>query len=230
MIKLAQQNLGPGDAQAAKLGNRSTDMQRSFVVGNGVSRKSQPLEKLFAAGTVYACNYAVLEFPVHHGIVVDRTVLFDLLSQHNTNNFTVWSRKKWCRTLSHATPVYELAEELYTPTVRWDLEHHWGSGTHAVWKAASDGADVVVLLGFDLWNSGTNNNLYAGHKNYNTQPVDPRCWIYQLQQVFERHPNTMFVTIQQDNWQVPSEWQHLENFTVDNYANLWSWLDSDLVD
>jgi hypothetical protein len=34
-----------------------------------------------------------------------------------------------------------------------------------VWKAASDGADVIVLLGFDLWNSGTNNNLYAGHKN-----------------------------------------------------------------
>ena len=202
-------------------------MKRSFVVGNGTSRKDQPLEKLYAAGTVYACNYAMLDFSTHHGIAVDRAVLFDILSQHNTKNFTLWSRKKWCNVLQHSTPVYALPTELYNPVARWDLEPHWGSGTHAVWKAANDDADVVVLLGFDLWNRGINNNLYANRNHYNTKPVDPRCWIYQLQQVFERHSGTLFVSIQPDGWAAPDEWQNIENFSVDNYANLWSWLDSD---
>ena len=205
-------------------------MKRSFVVGNGTSRKNQPLEKLYSAGTVYACNYAMTEIPTHHGIAVDRSVLFDLLSEHNTKRFTLWSRKKWCSVLAHETPVYSLPEQLYLPVARWDLEQHWGSGTHAVWKAAHDGAEIVVLLGFDLWNRGTNNNLYAAHKHYSTQPVDPSCWIYQLQQVFERYPNTMFVAIQPDGWTVPDSWQTIENFSVDNYANLWNWLDSEQVD
>lgn len=205
-------------------------MNRSFVVGNGTSRKDQPLHKLHSAGTVYACNYAMTEIPTHHGIAVDRAVLFELLSQHNTKSFTLWSRKKWCNILQHETPVYPLPQQLYTPTVRWDLEQHWGSGTHAVWKAASDGAEMVVLLGFDLWNSGTNNNLYAAHQHYNTKPVDPSCWIYQLQQVFVQHPNTMFVTIQPNGWTVPTQWHNIDNFSVDNYANLWDWLDIVEVD
>jgi hypothetical protein len=198
-------------------------MQLSFAIGNGISRKDQPLEKLKSYGTVYACNYAATEIPCNHGIAVDRDMLFDLLSQYNID-CTLWSRAKWCNILQHSTPVYPLPEQHYPPVTRWDSERHWGSGTHAVWKAASDGADIVVLLGFDLWNSGINNNLYANRDHYNTKPVDPRCWIYQLQQTFTRHPNTSFVSIQSEEWKIPEEWKTLENFSVDNYRNLWHWL------
>lgn len=198
-------------------------MNRSFVIGNGVSRKGQPLEQLYDKGTVYACNYAITEIPVHHGIAVDRKVLFDLLSQHKIN-CTLWSREKWCNVLQHTTPVYPLPNKLYDPVTRWDLEQHWSSGTHAVWKAVSGGADIVVLIGFDLWNSGTNNNLYANREHYNTKPVDPRCWIYQLHEIFKRYPDTMFVAIQPSDWQIPNEWIDVENFSVDTYANLWNWL------
>jgi hypothetical protein len=200
-------------------------MQRSFVIGNGTSRAGQSLQGLRAHGTVYACNYATVEIPCDHGIAVDRTMLFDLLSQHKTK-CSLWSRRKWCNVLDHTTPVYTLPDELYTPRVRWDFEQHWGSGTHAVWKAAEDGTDIVVMIGFDLWNTGTNNNLYASKKNYNTTPVDPRCWIYQLQQTFCRHPETMFVSIQPDGWSVPDSWKNIENFNADNYTNLWNWLEN----
>lgn len=198
-------------------------MKLSFVIGNGISRKNQPLEKLKSHGTVYACNYAATEISCDHAIAVDRRMLFDLLSQY-TANYTLWSRSKWCNILQHSTPVYSLPEQHYLPVVRWDSERHWGSGTHAVWKAADDGADIVVLLGFDLWNKGTNNNLYANRDHYNTEPVDPRCWIYQLHQTFERHPATSFVSIQPDDWRIPNEWKQTENFTVDNYRTLWEWL------
>lgn len=198
-------------------------MIRSFVIGNGTSRSGQPVENLVQHGTVYACNYASVELPCDHGIAVDRSVIFDLLSQHKPK-CCLWSRQKWCSVLDHSTPVYALPEQLYKPVVRWDLAQHWSSGTYAVWKAANDGSDIVVMLGFDLWNNGTNNNLYANKNNYSTKPVDPRCWIHQLLETFSRNPDTMFVNIQPDGWSVPDSWNDLENFTVDNYANLWNWL------
>lgn len=201
-------------------------MQLSFVIGNGVSRKKQPLEKLKSHGTVYTCNYAATEIPCDHAIAVDRGMLFDLLSQYSAD-YTLWSRKKWCDVLKHSTPVYPLPEQHYPPVTRWDAERHWGSGTHAVWKAAEDGADIVVLIGFDLWNKGTNNNVYANRDHYSTNPVDPRCWVYQLQQTFQRHPNTSFVSIQPASWKTPDEWKELENFSTDTYKNLWDWLDSE---
>lgn len=204
-------------------------MKQSFVIGNGTSRKKQPLEKLKKHGTVYACNYAITEIPAHHGIAVDRKMIFDLISQYSVD-CVLWSRRKWCNILKHSTPVYSLPDELYTPVTRWDIETHWGSGTHAVWKAAEDGADIVVLLGFDLYNKGTNNNLYAGRKNYNTKPVDPRCWIYQLGETFLRHPDISFVSIQPKSWKMPVEWKNIENFSVDTYNNLWNWLDNNSVD
>lgn len=199
-------------------------MQLSFVIGNGVSRKKQPLEKLKSHGTVYTCNYAATEIPCDHVVAVDRGMLFDLLSQYSAD-YTLWSRKKWCNVLKHSTPVYPLPDQLYPPVTRWDAEKHWGSGAHAVWKAAEDGADIVVLVGFDLWNKGTNNNVYANRDHYSTNPVDPRCWIYQLQQTFQRHPDTSFVSIQPASWKTPDEWKSLENFSTDTYRNLWEWLD-----
>jgi hypothetical protein len=198
-------------------------MDISFVIGNGVSRKKQPLEKLTEHGKVYACNYAAVDFPCDHGIATDRAMIFDLLSQYKLD-CTLWSRKKWCDILTHRKTVFGLPDTLYTPTQGWDLERHWQSGTHAAWKAAEDGADIVVLLGFDLWNKGTNNTVYANRKHYNKDPRDPSCWIYQLQQVIERHPDTSFVTIQGAKWKVPEDWQHLENFSKDTYKNLWEWL------
>lgn len=198
-------------------------MKLSFVIGNGISRQGQPLERLTNNGIVYACNYAATEIPCDHAIAVDRGMLFDLLSQYS-NNYTLWSRTKWCNALQHNTPVYPLPEQLYVPATRWDSERHWGSGTHAVWKAAEDGADIVVLIGFDLWNTGTNNNVYANRDHYNAKPVDPHCWIYQLQQTFAKHPSTSFVSIQPDDWKIPDEWKQIENFTVDNYHNLWQWI------
>jgi hypothetical protein len=200
-------------------------MELGFVIGNGISRRSQPLEKLKQHGTVYACNYAATEIPCDHAIAVDRAMVFDIISQHN-NNYAVWSRQKWCNVLKHPTPLYSLPMELYPPLTRWDLERHWGSGTHAVWKAAEDNNGIVVLLGFDLWHNGTNNNLYASRDHYNANPVDPGCWIHQLHEVFKRHPDTTFVSIQEDQWKVPEEWQDLENFSIDSYSNLWNWLDN----
>lgn len=198
-------------------------MDIRFVIGNGISRKKQPLKKLKEHGKVYACNYAAVDIPCDHGIAVDRAMIFDLLSQYRLD-CKLWSRKKWCNALSHSTTIHPLPDQIYSPQVRWDAGRHWGSGTHAVWKAAQDDADIVVMLGFDIWNKGTNNNLYANRDHYSTNPVDPRCWIYQLQQTFLKHPNTSFVNIQGARWKVPEEWQHLENFSKDTYKNLWEWL------
>lgn len=196
-------------------------MKVAFVIGNGTSRNDFGLSTLIDRGTVYGCNYAAREIPMHHAIAVDRSVIFELLSEDCPPAPVFWTRKKWANSLEHEKPIYPLPEELYPVKTRWDLETHWGSGVHAAWMAAESDAEIVVLIGFDLWNNGKdNNNVYAGQHGYTRDPVDPRCWIYQLKQVFERHPDTSFVQIQPQGWKRPDDWKDIENFSLDDFYGL----------
>lgn len=199
-------------------------MNIGFVVGNGTSRKNQNLNQLYNAGTVYSCNWAAVDVKSHHAVIPDRITLFKILSETKTENLTVWTRRCWQGLIKHETEICFLPEKFYAESQRWDRERHWGSGTHAVWKAAKN-HDVVILLGFDLWNSGVNNNVYAGQHGYTHDPVDPQMWIYQLGQTFARHPNTSFVQIQNADWQIPESWKIIDNFSVDDYSNLWAMFD-----
>ena len=195
-----------------------------FVVGNGISRQNQPLNKLTDFGTVYACNWASVDLPCDHAVIPDKNTLFRILSERPTNGITVWTKQRWRDLYQHETELHYLPETLYRESQRWDRERHWGAGTHAAWMAA-ERHDVVVLLGFDLWNSGVNNNVYAGQYDYTHKPVDPACWIYQLTETFRRHPETSFVQIQDDDWQIPNGWQPQNNISTDNYKNLWAMFD-----
>lgn len=203
---------------------RSLSMNIGFVVGNGISRQSQPLTKLKDIGTVYSCNWASIDVESHHAVIPDRQTLFDILSQHNSHDAEIWTRSRWVDILKHEQTLKPLPDKLYNESHRWDREKHWGSGTHAAWMAAEN-HDVVVLLGFDLWNSGVNNNVYAGRHGYSHDPVDPGCWIYQLAKTFQLHPLVSFVQIQDTDWQIPQSWKVLDNFSTDTYKNLWQMFD-----
>lgn len=199
-------------------------MNIGFVIGNGISRKNQPVDQLCNFGTVYSCNWASVDVPSHHAVIPDRYTLFRILSERSTTGLTVWSRHRWRGLYQHQTPVYSLPEKLYAEKTDLDREKHWGSGAHAVWLAAEKHT-VVVLLGFDLWNSGVNNNVYAGRYGYSHDPVDPSRWIYHLSQTFSRHPAVSFVQIQDTDWQIPQSWKVLDNFSTDTYKNLWQMFD-----
>lgn len=199
-------------------------MSLCFVIGNGKSRRKEPVEQLIQFGDVYVCNYATIDLPSTHSVVTNKDLLVHLLTEHSTKQTTVWTRSKWCNSLKHETPLYPLDERPYAPLERRELESNWGAGVHALWKAANSGSAMIVMVGFDLYSKKTNNNLYSNKPYYSKTPQDPSDWIYQFEQVFRFFPDTMFVSIQPSTWKAPESWSALDNFSTDNYRNLWNML------
>lgn len=190
-------------------------MKLAFVIGNGKSRQGVELQQLKHRGTVYVCNQAVFDIPAHHVIAVDRSVAIHIASVGYALDTKLWTRHRWQQQLSHEREIYALPRELYKPISRWDRELNWGSGTHAVWQAATS-HDVVVLIGFDLWSDQNRNNIYDD----NLSPVNPEHWIHQLSETFRRHVTVQFVQTQPNDWNFPVQWCSHENLSRDTIDNV----------
>lgn len=182
-------------------------MNIAFCIGNGPSRMRFDLESLKNRGKTYGCNYLIETFPLDHTIVVDRMLLTNMVSQGYQDRTSLHTRKKWQNAIG--VELNYLDAPIKDIKQRWDNEIHWGSGTHALNLAASHGADLVIMLGYDL---------YAGNI-YSNRDVDPSCWIYQISRLFDKFPDTQFVQIQSKDWKVPGSWS-ADNFSIDDMAAL----------
>lgn len=190
------------------------EVKIAFVIGNGPSRSVFDIGKLTNHGVTYGCNLQIEETQLDNVVAVDLKMLVHLVSQGYDNRTNLWTRKRWATGNAKALPV-----PLASPKKKWDHEMDWGSGTHAVNLAATQGANVIVLLGFDLWSG----NLYSKQEMYSSRSPSPACWIYQFGKLFEKFPDVSFVQIQPKSWQNPAEWDHL-NYSRDTYSGLRSWL------
>lgn len=177
-------------------------MKISFCIGNGPSKNKFDLSKLKNAGPVYGCNNLIEKFNIDNTIAVDKDIVIDLISRGYNSKTNIYTRKKW-HNLIQADNLHYLNPPIDNPVTRWDNDMQWGSGTHSINLAAKHGANIVVIIGYDLYNTGLN----------------PNCWIYQINKCFELHSNTQFVQIQDDNWVCPTEWK-AENFLLDNFHGL----------
>lgn len=175
-------------------------MKLAFCIGNGASKEKFDLTLLTGKGVTYGCNDFIETFPLDNTIVVDRLPLITMLSKNLHTKTNLYTRNKWRNAID--VELHYLKPPMSTIKNRWDNEIHWGSGTHSLNLAAEQGADLVVMIGYDLYGK-----------------VDPACWIYQIECLFEKFPDTQFVQIQSKGWKVPESWT-AENFTVDNFAAL----------
>lgn len=183
-------------------------MNFAFCIGNGISRLKFDLTQLKEFGPTYGCNQLIETFDLDNTIVVDKTLLIDLVSRGHNKETNLYTRKRW-KNLISADNLHFLDDPIQTPQEKWDNEIHWGSGTHAINLAAKNNADIVVMLGYDLHKKGV----------YNAQTVDPTCWIYQISKCFEMYPSTQFVQIQDKKWKCPKEWTS-ENFLRDDFKKI----------
>jgi len=202
----------------------SKEVKIAFVIGNGYSRTVFNVSKLADFGVTYGCNILIEDTPLDNTVVVDRNVLIHLISQGYAQKTNLWTRGRWIRILD-APLLKELPIPLDEKTHRWDAELHWGSGTHAVHLAASQDANVVVLIGFDLWpRTDAPGNIYHGTQFYkNTQP-GPECWIHQIYKVMIKFPDVSFVQIQPAKWKSPVSWDTCSNYSRDSYSGLRAWI------
>ena len=197
----------------------TTEVKVAFIIGNGQSRSVFDISKLSDHGVTYGCNLQIEETQLDNIVAVDLPVLVHLISQGYDKRTNLWTRKKWDGRVDTGKAKF-LPDPVAKPKKRWDGELHWGSGTHAANLAATQGANVVVLLGFDLWSG----NLYRGKSEfYSNKDPGPACWIYQFGKLFDMFPDVSFVQIQPKSWENPVEWTQ-ENYSRDTYSGLRAWL------
>lgn len=175
-------------------------MNIAFCIGNGPSKDGFDLKLLNDAGPTYGCNRLIDKFPLDNTVAVDRNVVIDLIARGVRTN--IYTRRRW-HAYVQADNLQFLSDPIQDPQHEYDREIHWGSGTHALNLAAKTGVDIIVMLGYDIWNAD----------------LDPSVWIYQIKKCFELHPNVQFVQIQPSGWHVPEEWTH-DNFLMDDFDGL----------
>lgn len=188
-------------------------MKAAVCIGNGYSRKGFDLSKIKNVGPNYGCNRLVEDYSLDNTIVVDRTLLLELLAKGYHNKTNLYTRDKWVKTIE--SNVRSLAIPDCPKSHRWDNEQHWGSGIHALNLAASQKPDIVIMLGYDIWpNRDGKNNIYSD------KIIDPGCWIYQISRILEIYPDINFVQIQPKAWVCPDLLLQRENLMIDDYEKL----------
>lgn len=183
-------------------------MNIAFCIGNGPSRAKFKLEQIKAIGPTYGCNQLIETFDLDNTIVVDKTLLIDFIARGINKRTNLYTRNRW-KNIVEAENLRFLEDPIKEPRVRWDNEIHWGSGTHALNLAANNGSEIIVMIGYDLFNSSM----------YSDKTVDPGCWIYQIKKCFDMYPDLQFVQIQSSDWQCPTEWDN-DNLSIDTFENL----------
>ena len=192
-----------------------------LVIGNGESRRDIDLNSL--QYTKIGCNAILRDIKVDHLVCVDKPMLREAVNARYHNDAKIYTRRNLFVQHRLEKNIRMVPELPYVGSERPDDPVHWGAGPYAVLLAAKLTTDDIHLLGFDLYSADNKvNNIYKDTANYSLahkNAVDPRYWIYQIGKIFEYFPNTQFFIHQEDNWQIPKEWNY-SNIVVDNLNNL----------
>lgn len=190
------------------------ELNKALVIGNGESRKNINLELYKNTHTLIGCNAIHRDTIVDHLICCDRRMADESTNNPNTKNTQIYVRPSWhhyFRKIQKNKNVNLLPELPYVGETKKDHPDHWGSGGYAILLAASLGFKEIEIIGFDLYPKGTSvNNIYKGTANYSKEdakPVDYSYWVYQLSQIFNYYPDTIFIIRNYQHWVLPGDWK-----------------------
>jgi len=184
----------------------------TFVIGNGVSRQPIDLEKCKQLGLTIGCNAIIRDFSPHIISAADPRMV-----KHAKSMFQgkIYSRPDWNKQYE----VLEYPPLPYKGNTRPDDPWHWNSGPHAINIACLKNPDVCYLLGFDLTQNKSANNVYMNTEGYNDKVIDPKYWHYQINRLIECYAQINFVWIVPSAYVCPIEWEKHTNFSRDTIEN-----------
>lgn len=132
----------------------------------------------------------------------------------NTVASLIYVRDDWYkfyRKVKKHKNIKTVPELPYTGEHKVDQPVNWGSGCYAVLLAATLGFKEIKIVGFDLYPVNEKvNNIYKDTPNYSSsksKPVDYSYWVYQINQVIKHFPDSKFIFVNRDDWEVPPEWK-----------------------
>lgn len=222
-------------------------LDNCLVVGNGESRQGINLNQFTNNFTIIGCNALHRDMQPDYLVCCDKRMIDEAVINLKHSHTKILVRPEWFsfyRKTNKNKKILQLPNIPYPILSKQDEERNWGSGTYAALVASQTEASKIYLIGFDLYsnkkpdigikNGGywynyikeTVNNLYRDTANYavsDSPPVDPSYWIYQISKVFSNNQNKQFIIINNEQWQMPKEWQQnnvhfisLNTFLVDN--------------
>jgi hypothetical protein len=172
--------------------DKSSQLKKVLVIGNGESRCGIDLTQLKKQYVTFGCNAVHRDAVVDYLICYDKRTADEAFSNPSTQNTIIYRRD--------SLPPLPDNEQSST----------WGSGSYAVFLAAYLGYTDISLLGFDLYPINDQiNNIYKGSKNYeSSKPVDPSYWVDNLSKIFQWYPTVEFTIINNKDWNFPKEWKY----------------------
>lgn len=178
-------------------------MNRAFVLGNGLSRKEIPLDKLKNFGKVYGCNALYREYDPDYLIAVDAKMIVEICSANYQLKVPVWTNQ-------NKNFVKYKNLNFFEPS------KGWSSGPTALHFASESSYEEIFILGFDYQGVQNKvNNIYADTKNYKKSMEKATYfgnWLRQTTTVIQKNPDIKFIRVLAENLDfVPKEFHKLNN-------------------
>jgi hypothetical protein len=180
-------------------------LNRAFVIGNGISRKSISLESLRTHGKIYGCNALYRDFDPDYLIAVDIKMVLELAEARYQHKIPVWTN-------SNKTFLKIPGLNFFNPA------KGWSSGPTALWMASEHDNEEIYILGFDYAGIGDDkqqvNNIYSGSFNY--KRVDERAtyygnWLKQTTSTIHQFNKKRYIRVVEEDTLIPRELQSLTN-------------------
>jgi hypothetical protein len=209
------------EKQSKKLHEQRTlarDSKIAFVLGNGTSRKSVPLEALRDYGTIYGCNALYRTFSPDYLVAVDVKMVLEINKAGYQHHNTVWTNPNKSYTKIHNLNYFKPSKG-------------WSSGPTALWLASQHGYDQIYILGFDfrgLNNGKTLNNIFADTANYKKSTDGATFfgnWLRQTANVIKEHPQTDYKRIIAADNYCPEElnkFDNLDTIVVEDFMKIFN--------
>jgi hypothetical protein len=160
-------------------------------------------------GPVYASNIAYKSLTVDNLVTVDNGILQQVIdSGYQCNMYTTALN---AQNKSDIPYVRALPDIPYKGKRRYDRPDYWSSEAYALLLSAVQESDIVFMVGYDIWD-----NMQTSNAN-----------VYQIAKIFEHYPNTQFIQIQDTAWDIPPSWEPYENFLMDEYDTMYSYVESE---
>lgn len=179
-------------------------MTTAFVLGNGRSRISVPLDRLGAWGTIYGCNALYRDFMPSVLVSTDPPISTRIQEEGISHRVKHYTRRPLPNCRSHRIP-----------------QDYFGfsSGPAATGIACDDGHSVIYLVGFDLGPLQNNhfNNVYADtefYKKSSGRPTFTGNWIKQICQITKKYPRHSFIRVMGENTAEIAEFTRLPNMAA----------------
>lgn len=179
----------------------------AYVIGNGVSRKNIPVDRLKSFGKLYGCNAQYREYSPDYLIAVDTKMILEINSNHYQKTNEVWTN-------------YNRAYEKLKDFNYFKPSKGWSSGPTALWFATQHGYKTIYILGFDYKGVDAGkkfNNMYADTQNYKRSSDGATFfgnWLRQTQQVIQQNPSINFIRVVDQFTYMPPELKDFENLSI----------------